>query len=42
MTPEGEALFPKGLKKWFFRTPGILHQEKPERVNEELIAFLKA
>jgi 4-alpha-glucanotransferase len=38
-----EALFPKGLKKVVLPDAGhFLHQEKPERVNEELIAFLKA
>jgi len=43
-TLEGmEALFPKGLKKVVLQDAGhFLHQEKPERVNEELIAFLKA
>jgi 4-alpha-glucanotransferase len=38
-----ETLFPKGLKKVVLPDAGhFLHQEKPERVNEELIAFLKA
>ena len=43
-TLEGmEALFPKGLKKVVLPDAGhFLHQEKPARVNEELIAFLKA
>jgi 4-alpha-glucanotransferase len=42
-TLEGmEALFPEGLKKVVLPDAGhFLHQEKPERVNEELIAFLR-
>ena len=38
-----EAGFPKGLKKVLVADAGhFVHQEKPERVNEELIAFFKS
>jgi pimeloyl-ACP methyl ester carboxylesterase len=43
-TLEGmEAVFPKGLAKMVIPDAGhFLHQEKPEAVNEPLLAFLKA
>lgn len=38
-----EAVFPKGLAKMVVPDAGhFLHQEKPEAVNEPLVAFLKA
>ena len=43
-TLEGmESTFPEGLKKLVIDDAGhFVHQEKPERVNQELIAFLKS
>jgi len=38
-----EAVFPKGLKKVVVPDAGhFVHQEKPELVNEQLIAFIKS
>jgi pimeloyl-ACP methyl ester carboxylesterase len=38
-----EAVFPKGLKKVVVPDAGhFVHQEKPELVNEQLVAFLKS
>ena len=43
-TLEGmEAGFPKGLEKVVVPDAGhFVHQERPERINERLIAFLKS
>ena len=43
-TLEGmEAGFPKGLEKVVVPDAGhFVHQERPERINEQLIAFLKS